>query len=289
MASTFWADISSWQRPVDASYPYPVLAFRVDWGGGIDDNARANWSHIAASSAIKAGIGYVVYKPGQSDAIAARVRGLFGTSCPGKLAFMVDMESGADFAGPGNHSTDANRLTQLLADYAGNPARVIGYANGGDWASCWPTRPAWLKRVVASYGTQNPGGWAWQFYGGMNYPTPAGYPRSCKPFGTSVDLNVCLKPLADVLADLGIGDDMALTAAESAQLATAAKFATAACDRAQALQTVQAAQGTALADALNRIAALQAQVAALSKQQASVQVNPVDVPVTGTVHIGGSK
>lgn len=74
------------------------------------------------------------------------------------------------------------------------------------------------------------------------------------------------------------GDDMSLTAAQAQQLANAVAYAKAADVRAQALQS-------ALANALTRIAALQADVAAL-KANGSVTVQPADLPVTGTLHVG---
>lgn len=201
MTDTFFADISSWQVPVNDSYPYPVLSFRVDFGGGIDPNARANWEFVRDTPRMLVGIGYVVFKPGQGPAILARVKQFFGTPAPAKLVVMIDMESGSGFAGPGNHSIEANRLAIGLADWLGSTARVTGYANGGDWANNWPVRPPWLKRTVASYGTQDPGAFQWQYYGGMSYPTPAGFPRSCPPFGSNVDMNVIHHP-ADALPGL---------------------------------------------------------------------------------------
>lgn len=197
MTDTFWRDISSWNDVAGPGYPHPILAFRADYGTGTDLHAAPNWAYARGN--LHAGIAYVVHQPGQSSAILARIKRLFGRACPATLAFMVDMESGRDFAGPGNHSTEANQLAAGLAAYAGSTKRVLGYANGGDWASCWPSRPAWLKRVIAAYGETDPGGWAWQYYGALPYASPAGYPRG------ATDMNVCHQPLAGVLADLGIG------------------------------------------------------------------------------------
>lgn len=204
MTDTFLADISSWQQPVNRSYPYPVLSFRVDHGGGIDDHAAANWSFVRDTPRILIGIAYVVFIPGQGAAILNRVKTFFGAHGPAKLVVMIDMESGSGFAGPGNHSTEANVLAAGLAAWLGSTARVTGYANGGDWDNCWPTRPSWLKRTVASYGSQDPGAFQWQFYGGMPYPTPASYPRSCPPFGSNVDLNVIHHSPAELVSLFGL-------------------------------------------------------------------------------------
>lgn len=205
MTDTFFADVSSWQRVVDNSYPHPVLSFRVDHGGAIDSNAHANWQHIASSPSIKVGIAYVVFKPGQGHAILERVKAFFGDKPPAKLAVMIDMESGSDFAGPGNHSAEASQLAENLAAYLGSDKRVLGYANGYDWAKNWPTRPSWLKRVVASYGSQDPGAFQWQYYGGAsNYASPSGYPRSCPPFGSNVDMNVIHHSISEIEQLLGL-------------------------------------------------------------------------------------
>lgn len=204
VTDTVYADVSSWQAPLDDSYPYPMVAFRDDFGAGIDTDAHANWTWASQSKRIQAVIAYVVFKPGQGRAIFGRVTASLGPAHP-KLAVMIDMESGAEFAGPGNHSAEANELAELLAGWLGDRRRVLGYANHGDWASCWPSAPSWMKRVTADYGTTDPGSWGWQYYGGVaDNPSPAGLPRSCPPFGSNVDLNVIHQPIGAILADLGL-------------------------------------------------------------------------------------
>lgn len=187
---TFYADIAEFQPLVNSKYPYNVICLRGDNGWRIDDHFAANWRYCAASSRIEIVIVYLIYIPGETSAILSRIKSALGSRCPSKVVFMVDVESGAGFAGPGNHSIDANRLANGLALYAGSNRRVLGYANKYDWAACWPQYPSWMKRITASYGTTNPNTWGWQYYGGMNYPTPAGYPRSCAPFGAWVDMDV---------------------------------------------------------------------------------------------------
>jgi hypothetical protein len=222
MTDTFFVDISRWQSPVTSAYPYPILSFRADSGGSTDGNAAANWAYCKASAGIKVAIGYVVFIPGKRAAILQRVRNLFGPA-PGKLVLMIDMESGTGFAGPGDHSTEANALLNDFAGYLGSRDRVIGYANSSDWSHGWPAAPSWLKRITAAYGTRDPGTFGWQYYGGVaTYPSPAGYPRSCPPFGSNVDMNVIHQPIADIVAALGLGTTPAaedtLSAAEVQQI-----------------------------------------------------------------------
>lgn len=45
----------------------------------------------------------------------------------------------------------------------------------------------------------------------------------------------------------------------------------------------------ALADVVQRLAVLQKDVQALAAKQAQIQLQPIDVPVTGTVHVGGTQ
>lgn len=199
-----WADISYYQRVVNSEYPYQVLAHRADHGRGIDTNARANWAYTEKHLAF--GFGYIVWMPGQNAAIMRRLKDAYGSKAPANFCPMIDMESGKGFAGPGNHSTEVNQFAEMLVNWCdGNEKRVVGYANAYDWANNWPTRPHWLKRITASYGTKNPGTWGWQYYGGLNYPIPAGFVNSCRPFGTHVDLNSYSGSLAQMKQDLGLG------------------------------------------------------------------------------------
>jgi hypothetical protein len=209
--TTFYADVSEFQNVVDGSYPYPVFAFRLDNGGRIDYHAVENWDHAKADPRIQVVIAYVVFQPGHRAQILDRVKRFFGPHAPAKLVLMIDMESGAQFAGPGNHSSEANSLALDFAAYLGTPKRVLGYANQYDFRSCWPSRPGWLKLVTASYGASNPGTFGWQFYGGVPNPHPAGYPTSCHPFGSQVDLNAIQLPIDSIITELGLGADVLLT------------------------------------------------------------------------------
>ena len=218
----WWADISEFQCQVTKDYPYSVLAIRLDTGYRLDNHAIENRAAVEKIQRIEALIGYVVFIPGQSKEILARLKKAFGSGDPG-FAAMVDMESGQGFAGPGNHSSEANDFIAALADWSGVPERQLGYANAGDWATNWPTRPAGMKRILANYGpTIKPGYWAQQYKGGGNTPVPAGFPTAVKPFGSWVDLNARKTTVPELLDDLGLDW---LTMATQAQVQAAAQAA----------------------------------------------------------------
>lgn len=204
--NTFFSDISEFQPVVTSSYPYAMISFRADTGWRRDNHAAANWNYIRNSSKIQVALAYVVYVPGQNGNIMARLKSLFGNTCPAKLGIMVDMESGSGFAGPGNHSADANNLLNAIAAWARDGRRVVAYANHYDFQSNWPQLSGSVKRITASYGTYDPNTWGWQYFGGMTqYSSPYGYPRSAAPFGSWVDMNVIHRSIAQIKIDLGIG------------------------------------------------------------------------------------
>jgi hypothetical protein len=212
---TFFADISTYQPLVNSSYPYPVLGFRADTGTSTDSHAAGNWAYADAHpDRLRVLLPYIVFKPGEAAGIQQRLKDLFGVDCPPRVALEIDMESGVDFAGPGNHSSEANDLIGWAAQWSGSQLSTEGYANDPDWAGCWPSRPAWMKRRIADYSSSpTPAGfYARQYYGALPYPSPAGWPRSCAPFGGYVDMNAIPRSITQIEADFGIGDaDMPLT------------------------------------------------------------------------------
>lgn len=226
---TVWVDGSSYQRVVTDAYPEPMFAFRGDTGHGTDHNAAPNWAWCERTPRCQVALSYLVLIPGNEAEILARMRNLLGAHPdPGKLAVMVDMESGREFAGPGDHSASGNKMAELIAGWLGDQRRVVPYANRYDYTSNWPHMVSWLKprEITASYSAAWPGTWGQQYYGGMNFPTPAGLPRSMAPFGSNVDLNVAHASIATIRAQLGLGDwtDMATEAqVEAAVTAAIAK------------------------------------------------------------------
>lgn len=205
---TFWFDFSEYQSVINVSrYPFPVASFRVDSGWRTDNHAAANWKAIRAASKIQVAIAYVVCIPGQLDETLARVKRVLGAKCPAKVAFMIDMESGPGFAGPGNHSAEGNRWLAAFAKYGGSKKRVLAYANGYDFARCWPGLAAGYKKVVANYSSAEPSGtwWGWQYAGGdPRWPSAAGFPRVSAQWGSHIDCNVAYRTVTQVKADLGI-------------------------------------------------------------------------------------
>ena len=174
-ANTFFNDISEFQPVVNASYPFPMLSMRVSSGWRTDKNAVANWKAVRSSAKVQVVIGYVVFIPGQLDAALASIKEVFGAKCPDKVALMIDMESGSGFAGPGNHSVEANKWLAELSKYTGSPKKLVAYANYYDFRSNWPQIVTSVKKITASYGLVNPGTWGWQYAGGdPRWSSPSG-------------------------------------------------------------------------------------------------------------------
>lgn len=207
MANTFYPDIAKYQHVVTSAMPYPILAFRADSGFETDSNAQANWNYCVSTPSIRVAIAYVVFIPGASGQILTRIQTLFGATAPKKLVVMVDMESGGQFAGPGNHSVEADSFVNRLMNWVGSPKRVIGYANKYDWKDNWPQAPAGMRRVTAAYSASDPGTFGWQYYGGVQNPHPAGYPTTCAPFGSSVDMNVIHESIDNIVAIFDIEEE----------------------------------------------------------------------------------
>lgn len=206
---TFHADVSEFQKLYDNSYPYPMVAIRGDNGGRLDYNFASNHHRVTADPKNQVEVVYVVYRTDVSiGTVLNRLKTVLGATCPPKVAFRVDMESGSGFAGPGDHSSGANAWVAALTAYSRKPPylRIDGYANGGDWSNNWRTRPNGLKRILADYSSSLPGGYfGYQYFGGMTqYPSPPGFPRSCPPFGAWVDMNVVMRPISQIVVDYGV-------------------------------------------------------------------------------------
>lgn len=195
----YFSDTSEYQTYYNKTYPYPVASFRFCNGSRADYKAPANWAyHRLAMSTGHTRIlrVYCIFQPGQLQTTLNVLHSIFGAKCPtDRLIIVVDMESGSQFAGSGNHSAEANQWAAAFASYTGSWARVEPYANVPDFGACWPQLDSRLNaghRHVANYSASAPSlpHLPWQYYGALNYPTPAGAPRSCAPFGSYVDMNV---------------------------------------------------------------------------------------------------
>jgi hypothetical protein len=204
---SFFADVSEYQVPVDNSYPYKLLSIRVSDGTHQDNNFAQNYAwmrNALDTDRLTCGIVYTYARPNwqdNADTVRQMIDGNGGLHP--KVVLMVDVESGGNPAGDG--SAWINALYNNLAQYAGNPARVIGYANQGDFNSMWPSRPNGLRVIAASYGS-NPllAGQIGHQYTDGSKGANQGLPMGCAPFG-NCDMNVAdgLSP-SDFAAACGI-------------------------------------------------------------------------------------
>lgn len=230
---TLFADVSEWQVAVDDSYPYPVLSIRVSDGTYQDRKFAQNyaWMRRALDAGrLTFGIIYTYVRPSSWQANAATVRQMIDANggLHPRVALMLDVESGGNPGG--DQSGGINALYSALADYTGNPARIIGYGNVSDLNTMWRTKPPGIRLIVAGYGSNPdyPGKVAHQYTDGQGYG--GGLPEGCPPFG-NCDMNSAdgLDPAAFAAA-CGITTDtpnptpggplMALTDDEQTELLT---------------------------------------------------------------------
>lgn len=206
---TYYPDVSEFQVPYNGEFTGQVASFRFHSGYRVDANAGANWAWLSgalAETRVRVVIAYAVFIPGQLETVVAGLMEVFGTHCPDGLVLMVDMESGIGFAGPGNHSVEANLWAETFASYAGSWLRVVPYANDPDYGECWPQLDSRLtKRHVARYEPPEPAdAYSWQYYGGVPGETGVpGAPTSCAPFG-NCDMNVINRSVAEIEVDYGV-------------------------------------------------------------------------------------
>lgn len=150
---TQWADVSEYQPPVTDAYPYQVLCIRANDGTYRDKTFAANykWACDALNAGkLKALIVYCVYRSNWEQTLAT-TKAAVGIPHP-HMAVMIDVESwGGQITG--NQSSPINELYWGLADWLGNPLRVIGYGNTGDLNSLWRDKPPGMRLVVAAYGS----------------------------------------------------------------------------------------------------------------------------------------
>jgi hypothetical protein len=224
MSGVITVDVSEFQRPVTDSYPHDWFSFRVCDGTYVDRNAAKNlaWARKAAKAGKIAGYTcYCVYRP--NTPTLQTVMRVIGQP-DDHVTVMVDVESWGG-AIRGDHSQAITALANGLGEWLGDRRRVLAYGNHGDLVSLYPTRPSWLRFIVAGYGTQQPAfpnmiGWQYSD-GDSRWPTPNGLPRKTRPFG-NCDHNVFPSLTAAELAEqLGVGADMPLTDAEIQKIANA--------------------------------------------------------------------
>jgi hypothetical protein len=176
-------DISSYQPPVDDSYPHRWLIFRdtdpAYAASSPDPTAAHNaaWCRKAMADGRLDGWGtYAVYEPGYND----RIMQYLALIEPLDYV-MIDAERWGGVI-TGDHSPDLNDLANRLAAKCGQ-SKIWGYANRSDMAELWSNHVPWLPIVIASYGGTEPTTphVGWQYTNGI-WQVP-GLPNSSPPFG----------------------------------------------------------------------------------------------------------
>ncbi|MGV9680661.1 hypothetical protein ACWDSJ_35775 [Nocardia sp. NPDC003482] len=216
MVDSLFADVSYFQPPVDDSYPYAILSFRSNDGTYRDPNFARNhrWAAAAADTGrLACFIVYFYWRPNWDETVDVHRAMVEAAGGPhARMISMIDVESGGN--PDGDQSDGINRAYWELADWLGDPRRVIGYANTGDLTRMWPDRPPGIRLIGAGYGHNPnlPGQIAHQYTDGRGFG--GGLPEGAPPFGPC-DMNAAngLSP-NDFAAACGIGtgeDDMAFT------------------------------------------------------------------------------
>lgn len=195
-----WSDVSSYQVPVDDSYPWSVLAIRSNDGDYRDPHFAANYAwglRALRDGRLRILIVYFVWRPNVVTTVNTHLA-MLGATHPGVVS-MIDVESWGGQIG-GDQSAGINQAYALLAAHWGDPRRVLGYGNRSDLDTLWPHRPPGARLVVASYGppVSYPGMVAQQFTDGANGPV-----TSVAPFGRA-DVNRSEMSLDQLAAALGV-------------------------------------------------------------------------------------
>jgi hypothetical protein len=216
VTDTLFADVSYFQAPVDDSYPHAVLSIRSNDGTFRDPNFEHNYRwcvNAVESGRLEFFIVYLYCRTNWEQTAQTHIDMVTAAGGPHpRMVSMLDVESGGN--PPGDGSDWINRTYWRLADWLGNPKRVIGYANTGDFNSMWRERPDGLRVIAAGYGRlpDLPGQIAHQYTDGQGFG--GGLPEGAPPFG-NCDMNSAngLSP-QEFAAACGIGtgeEDMAFT------------------------------------------------------------------------------
>ena len=188
ITDTIYCDVSEWQVPVDDSYPYRVLAIRSNDGTYRDKKWASNYRWVKKATdegRLAFFIVYFVWRENWVETVNT-LKDQIGTPHP-KMAIMMDVESwGGQITG--NQSQGINNAYWSIANWLGDPRRIIGYGNISDLNNLWPIKPAGIRLTVAAYGTNPdyPGKISHQYTDGQGYG--GGLPEGAPPFG-NCDVN----------------------------------------------------------------------------------------------------
>ena len=208
---TLFADVSEFNPVVTDEYTdagYRVLSIRSNDGTYQDHHFAANYAWCAQAAddgRLDCFIVYAYWRPNWLDTVTTMRSMITAAGGPHpKMVLMLDVESGGN--PPGDQSDGVNRMYWNLVDWIKTPERIIGYANAGDLATLWPTRPDGIRLIGAGYG-QNPelpGQIAHQYTDGLA-GADQGLPMGVNPFGTC-DMN-CADGLSSVAFAQALGVD----------------------------------------------------------------------------------
>lgn len=205
VADTFFADVSYFQVPVDDSYPHPIFSFRSNDGDFRDPHFADNYRWAVRQADADKLACFVVYFYWRRDwsTCVETMREMVeaeGGPHPRMIA-MIDAESGGNPRG--DQSAGLNAAHAELAAWLGDPRRVIGYANRGDYDAMWRTPPRGLRIIGAGYGRNPrlPGQIAHQYTDGQGFGD--GLPEGAPPFG-DCDMNTTPLSPAEFASACGI-------------------------------------------------------------------------------------
>jgi hypothetical protein len=198
---------------LDDSYPFGVVAIRIVTGSAEDPIGRRNL--LAAERLVKqnrllAVIGSLAYRPGEQASVCSMFRravlGALG-HMPKWLAAMIDIESGPEPI-DGDRSAELDELYLRLTSVVGCDARrVIGFASPSSFTRHWPSRPAGMAGVLASYSARSPqfsNLLVWQYTNGFS--SVVGLPSATAPFGACDHLVAPHLTAAQLAGQLGVRD-----------------------------------------------------------------------------------
>lgn len=208
---SLFADVSEFERVVDDSYPYEIFSLRSNDGTYRDRNFAQNYAWAAAaadSGKLACFIVYFYWRPNWLDTVNTHKALVTAAGGPHpRMITMIDVESGGNPDSDQSAALNATRAS--LTTWLGTAARVIGYANSGDFNAMWPTRPTDLRVIGAGYGGNPnlPGQLAHQYTNGQVGAAPPQLPDGAAPFGPC-DMNSAdgLSP-TDFAAACGIGTE----------------------------------------------------------------------------------